>query len=77
MKRSGGTKAPFSISGTVQVFCVHGQEKRSRTIMEFDAAEHAPNICVCCENMFLTPISEPLPIHCDECHPKNWEKKNG
>lgn len=72
--KSSGTKAPLSLSGTVQVFCVHRQQKRSIKEMEFDAAEFAPNICICCENMFLTPINEPIGIHCAECDPRNWEK---
>lgn len=71
---SGGPRTPLSISGTVQVFCLHNQEKRSRTVMEFDAAEFNPGICMCCENMFLTPLSEPVPTFCPECNPANYEK---
>lgn len=70
------TRLPISISGTVQVFCLHDQEKRKRTVMEFDAAEHNPNVCICCQNMFLTKVAEPLREFCGECDPLNYEKRS-
>lgn len=73
---SGGNRLPISIGGTVQVFCKHNRQKRSITVMEFDILEHAPNVCSCCENMFLTPVDEQLPMFCPECDPRNWEKGN-
>lgn len=72
---TGGIFKP-TLSGSVQVFCVHKRLKREITIIEFDAAEHNPNVCDCCQNMFLTKTTEPLSAFCQECDPKNRERSN-
>lgn len=74
MSHVGSSRVPISIGATVQVFCVHNQEKRSIKQLEFDLREFSPNICSCCENMFLTKLGEITQIWCPECHPQNNER---
>lgn len=46
--------ARIVLGGVAKVYCVHDREKRSELITEeFDPAILAPEVCICCENIYL------------------------
>lgn len=59
--------APFALSGSIVVECLHGREKRSVVELEFDPRGAAPLICPCCENLFRPAADVP---HCPACTPR-------
>lgn len=62
-------QAPFTVTANVQVFCVHGREKRSVIECAIDPTKEKPHICPCCENMYTRRDDQPgLP--CLTCAPK-------
>lgn len=60
-----------SVSATYVICCVHDREKRKITTTDaFDPREFDPEVCVCCENIYLQRKGDferhGLPL-CDQC----------
>jgi hypothetical protein len=60
-----------SMSGIAAIYCVHDREKRNQlTTEEFDPRVYDPEVCVCCENIYLQRKGDfekhGLPL-CDTC----------
>lgn len=58
-------KAPLILSGTYKIYCVHNREKREVVELVFDPKKSKPQMCSCCENIFLT--RDDTPRFCDIC----------
>jgi len=66
-----GGAVGFGVHGEAVVVCVHDREKRKTLETEpFDPELHSPEVCVCCENIFLLRKGDlerhGLPL-CDTC----------
>ena len=58
-------RSQLHLTGSVQVFCGHGRQKRQVKDFLFDARKLKPHLCPCCENLYGK--SNDVPGMCETC----------